>query len=156
VKQHPGDTSDSWRPHLKPGTIELIDTDALREHAPSTRIVLANTSSLQIPFAGLPHTVMIALEIHPEPGDLLAEPFVRAGIARPVVSFDELERALREPHALELEQAPHKRRFVEQFLGVFDGRAGARLHEILASDGTPGMVSPSEAARRIQAAPSSP
>jgi hypothetical protein len=149
IKRHPGDVSDSWNPHLRPGEIELIDFDGLRRHVPSTRMILGNASSMQLPLTGMDHTVLVTLEIHPEP-HFLSEAFVRAGVARAIVTFEELEDALRHPDVLFREQQPHKAAFVRQFLHLVDGAAGERLLEVVT--GRPGistLIEPRVAAQHL-------
>jgi hypothetical protein len=143
IKQHPGDTSDSWRTHLSPGSIELIDFEGLRRRIPATRSIMGTASSMQMPLAGMEHTVLIALEIHPRPGPMLSKGFVRTGVGHAVTTYEELEQALRKSLELLNQQSPHKAPFIEQFLHRVDGQAGNRLRRILGGEaGVSPIVSP--------------
>jgi hypothetical protein len=131
VKQHPGDLSNAWAPYLDKGNVEIIDHDRLRALLPSTRLILGGFSTMQLPVTGLPHTVLITLEIHPDAGVHGSKQFIDAGVAAPVTSFEQLRSNLIDVERLAAEQSRHKAAFVEQFLHKMDGNAGARLREVL-------------------------
>jgi hypothetical protein len=131
VKQHPGDISNAWAPYVPKGDVEIIDHDRLRALLPATRLILGGFSTMQLPCAALPHTVLITLEIHPEKGHLPSRQFVDAGVAHAVTDYDDLRARLTDWESLALAQARHKESFIQQFLHKMDGKAGARLREIL-------------------------
>jgi hypothetical protein len=131
VKQHPGDTSAAWAPYVARGGVEIVDHDRLRELLPSTRIILGNFSTMQLPLTGLAHTALITLEIHPEAGHFASRQFVAAGVAHAVTDFVELRAKLADAPALAAQQAQHKSTFVQRFLHSMDGNAGTRLRDIL-------------------------
>jgi hypothetical protein len=150
IKLHPGDGSRAWDPYLSPGSIEVIDHDGLCRALPRTRLVLAGVSSMQLPLAAMGHTVLITLDIHPEAHQKPSAVFEQAGVGCAVTTFDELEAALRDAERLDAEQAPHKQRFREQFLGPMDGRAGDRLREILTTGSPSQMTRPRAAAEIVR------
>jgi hypothetical protein len=131
VKQHPGDLSNAWAPYLDKGNVEIIDHTRLRELLPSTRVILGGFSTMQLPVTGLPHTVLITLEIHPEAVEPASKQFIEAGVASAVTTFDQLRAHLMNIERLADDQSRHKASFVEQFLHKMDGQAGARLRDIL-------------------------
>jgi hypothetical protein len=126
VKEHPGDTSGAWEPYLGRGVTRLGSIEDLARALRSTRIVLGGVSTLQIPAAGLSHTALLTLEIHPHGGRLSA-PFVDAGVAQPIESYAELDTALARAGEINLEQHPHKAAFVTRFMHKLDGLARERL-----------------------------
>jgi hypothetical protein len=131
VKEHPGDVSRSWEPHLAPNRIELVGKDGLAALMPSTRLVLGTFSTMQMPLAAMPHTAVVSLEIHPQDGYFSSRVLVEAGAAHVVRSFDELSAVLRAPQPILEAQARRKSEYVERFVHRRDGRAGERLRDIL-------------------------
>jgi hypothetical protein len=142
VKPHPGDTASPWTEYAD-GSVEVVPSiELLEQRARSAQVVLGIMSTLQLPLAGIDHTTMVTVEIHPQPGEVLSSRLVEAGVAHPVASFGELREALDEASQLHARQLPHKPAFVERFLHRLDGRAGERLTEaVLAEAGaTPGGI----------------
>lgn len=131
VKLHPGDRSAVWEPHVAAGSVERVDDASLPDVVARTRVVLGTFSTMQLPLAGLAHTVVLTLEIHPESGHFPSRRFVESGVARAVRSFSELGDALASSTELHAEQSVHKASFVAQYLHRMDGRAGERLREAL-------------------------
>jgi hypothetical protein len=131
VKPHPGDLSNAWAPYAARREVEIIDHARLRELLPSTRLILGGFSTMQLPIIGLPHTVVITLEIHPEKGHLPSKQFVDAGVVCAVTTFEDLRASLMDWERLSAEQSRHKEAFRHQFLFKMDGKAGARLRDIL-------------------------
>lgn len=129
VKIHPGDRSSPWAEYTD-GSVEIVPSiELLEQRARSAGVVLGIMSTLQLPLAGLDHTTMITVEIHPQPGEVFSSRLVEAGVAHPVASFDQLRAALDEVPDLHARQLPSKPAFVEQFLHRLDGGAGERLTE---------------------------
>jgi hypothetical protein len=131
VKEHPGDASKSWAPYVARGEVELIDHTRLRELLPKTRLILGGFSTMQLPLIVLPHTVFLALEIHPEKGHVASDQFVDAGVVSAVEDFEDLRAKLTDWKRLAAEQSQHKEAFTQRFLFKMDGKAGARLRDIL-------------------------
>jgi hypothetical protein len=134
VKAHPGDRHSHWAAH-DDGSVEIVSSlELLERRARSARVVLGIMSSLQLPLAGLDHTASIAVEVHPRPGEVLSTPLVEAGVAEPVVSFEQLRAAFGETSDLHRRQLDAKPAFVERFLHRLDGRAGERLTAALLAE----------------------
>lgn len=140
VKIHPGDRTSRWAEYAD-GSVEIVPSiEQLEQRARSARIVLGIMSTLQLPLAGLDHTTMITVEIHPRPREVLSSRLVGAGVAHPVASFDELRTALDDASALHERQLSAKPAFVEQFLHRLDGRAEERLTEALLAEARTGAA----------------
>ncbi len=138
VKVHPGDRSSPWVEYVD-GSVEIVPSiERLEQRTRSADVVLGIASTLQLPLAGLDHTTMITVEVHPRPGGVLSHRLVEAGVAHPVASFEELRAALGEVPNLHERQRPGKPAFVEQFLHRLDGRAGERLTEALLDEAEAG------------------
>lgn len=131
VKLHPGDVSGMWNEHASPGEVEIVDHRGLLRAIRATSVVLGTISTMQLPLAALPHTALLTLEMHPERERFLSLPLVRAGVADPVHTFDELRHALANIEPLRLRQQTEKAAFTRQFLHRLDGRAGERLRGAL-------------------------
>ena len=131
VKEHPGDTTDAWRPYVGRGVVRLHSLEEVAERSRTTPVALGIMSTLQMPVAAQPRTAMISLEIHPGHGPRLSQRFVEAGVCEPVDSFEELSAALARSDELRARQAPQKQSFTAQFLHRLDGRAAERLAEAL-------------------------
>lgn len=131
VKTHPGDRSGSWDELARAGRVDMLDHKGLVEVMPRVRVVLGTFSTMQLPLAALPHTCVIALEIHPKPGNFPSRRLVDAGVTDAVTSFEELAHALSDLEAIHARQRPHKARFEKQFLHALDGKASLRLREML-------------------------
>ncbi len=127
VKLHPGDRSDSWRSYWDEPSIQIVEREDLAELARRVSVVLGTCSTLQLPFAALPHVAMITLEIHPESDVFASRRFVEAGVAEPVRDFSGLLVALESFDELRVGQQPFKAAFTKRFLERLDGRAGDRL-----------------------------
>lgn len=127
VKLHPGDRSDSWRNCWGDPGVQIVQREDLGTLARRVSVVLGTCSTLQLPFAALPHVAMITLEIHPEPDVFASRRFVEAGVAEPVRDFSELLVALEKSDELRVSQEPFKAAFTKRFLERLDGRAGERL-----------------------------
>jgi hypothetical protein len=140
VKAHPGERDSPWARYTD-GSVELVPSiEELEERAREADVVLGIMSTLQLPLAGLDHTAMVTVEIHPRTEEVLSSRLVEAGVAHPVTSFEELRAALDDVPGLHRRQLPHKPAFVEQFLHRLDGRAGERLTEALLSEAGTGAT----------------
>jgi hypothetical protein len=127
VKLHPGDRSGAWSRHEDEKDVQLVERADLVTLSSQVSVVLGTCSTLQLPFAALPHVAMITLEIHPEPGWFASRRFVEAGVAEPVRSFSELGAKLDQHARLRARQEAAKPEFTSRFLEKLDGSAGARL-----------------------------
>jgi hypothetical protein len=134
VKVHPGDTDSPWLEYTD-GTVEVVPSiELLEQRARSARVVLGVMSTLQLPLAGLDHTAMVTVEVHPQPGHVLSSRLAEAGVAHPVSSYEALGAALDDVPALRSRQLPHKPAFVERFLHRLDGQAGQRLTDAVLAE----------------------
>jgi hypothetical protein len=131
VKLHPGDRSQAWRLHEANENVQLVERADLVDLSREISVVLGTCSTLQLPFAALPHIAMITLEIHPEAGWFASRRFVETGVAEPVRSFSELATALDRFDEIRAHQRRSKPAFTSRFLEKLDGRAGARLADAL-------------------------
>ncbi|MBB6610836.1 hypothetical protein H7F15_07295 [Pontibacter sp. Tf4] len=131
IKPHPLQDITIWQ-YSK--NIELIDDSRLQDIVGSIPIVLGFYSTYLLPLAAMPHTTLITLENHPAGRLDVSKSFIDAGVAHPVYSLDELPVALENIDQLHQQQLPHKKKFEEEWLYKFDGKAGERLRDILLSD----------------------
>jgi hypothetical protein len=127
VRLHPGDVSRAWDPLLSTYDIQIAPRSALPELALRVPIVLGTFSTMQLPFAALPHVAMISLEIHPQPSWFPSRRMAEAGVVEPVRTYDELTKALELPDDLLIRQQPKKGEFTTRFLERLDGGAAHRV-----------------------------
>jgi hypothetical protein len=127
VRLHPGDVSRAWDPLLREYGIQIVPRRVLPKLALRVPLVLGTFSTMQLPFAALPHIATIALEIHPEQGWFPSHRMAQAGVVVPVRTYEELAAALRHPSDLLERQQPRKPEFTARFLERLDGRAAERL-----------------------------
>lgn len=138
VKAHPGDADSPWTGYTD-GSVEMVPSiELLERRARAARVALGVMSTLQLPLAGLDHMATVTVEVHPQPGEILSQRLVEAGVAQPVTSFEDLAAALDDAAALHERQLPHKAAFVERFLHRLDGRAGERLTEAVLVEASAG------------------
>jgi hypothetical protein len=133
VKPHPGDTTHPWTSYASDVTV-LRDIPQLALAAPKAELVLATSSSLQLPLLAAPKAAGIALEIHPEDGPPLSAQVADAGVAEPVATFEELSAAISRRDEIQSNQARAKEAFVREYLGPLDGGATARLTRALLAE----------------------
>jgi len=134
VKAHPGDADSPWTAY-RDGSVEIVPSiELLERRSRSARVALGIMSTLQLPLAGLDQIATVTVEVHPQPGEVLSQRLVEAGVADPVTSFEALAAALDEIPALHARQEPRKAAFVERFLHRLDGHAGERLAEVLLAE----------------------
>lgn len=127
VKTHPGDQSGVWEPFVRNGEVRLLSHGELPALTDRIGLVLGTFSTLQVPLAAMRHVALLALEIHPETGAFPSKVFVDAGVAEPIFTWDELERALRDVDGVRARQQPHKSAYTRQFVHALDGHAAERL-----------------------------
>ncbi|HEY4650125.1 MAG TPA: polysialyltransferase family glycosyltransferase, partial [Pontibacter sp.] len=113
---------------------QIIDDAQLESVIAKTPIIIGFFSTLLLPLAALPHTTLITLENHPAGKLDVSKSFIDAGVAHPVYSLEELPWALEHIELLHQQQLPNKKKFEEEWLYKFDGKAGERLRDILLSD----------------------
>ncbi|WP_162428799.1 polysialyltransferase family glycosyltransferase [Pontibacter pudoricolor] len=129
VKPHPDQDITPWQ-GIAEG-IDIIDDAQLLERSGSISIVIGFYSTYLMPFAAFEHTTLITLENHPAGKLDVSKSFVDAGVAHPVYSLDELPEALDNIEQLHQQQLPNKKKFEQDWLYKFDGKAGERLRDIL-------------------------
>jgi len=112
----------------------LPDISSLKNILTETHVVLGFFSTLLLPLACLEHTTLITLENHPVGKLDVSKSFIDAGVAHPIYSLDELPWALENIEELHQRQLPNKKKFEEDWLYKFDGKAGERLRNILLSE----------------------
>jgi hypothetical protein len=127
VRLHPGDRSHAWDPLVAEHDIHIVPRRALPELALRVPLVLGTFSTMQLPFAALPHIAMISLEIHPEPSWFPSRRMAEAGVVQPVRTYGELATALEHTSELLRRQQPKKPEFTARFLERLDGGAADRL-----------------------------
>jgi hypothetical protein len=127
VRLHPGDRSRAWEPLRAQYPIHIVERSALPSLSRRVPLVLGTFSTMQLPFAALPHVAMLSLEIHPEEGWFPSRRLAEAGVAEPVRSYDALTAALRSTSSLLERQQPRKNEFTARFLERLDGGAADRV-----------------------------
>ncbi|NEM98260.1 polysialyltransferase family glycosyltransferase [Pontibacter burrus] len=134
IKFHPSDTNAIRNYDLGNLPANVIDDAQLAQILPHTPVIIGFFSTLLLPLAALPHTTLITLENHPIGKLDVSKSFVDAGVAHPVYSLDELPAVLGNIEQLHQQQLPNKKKFEEEWLYKFDGKAGERLRDILLND----------------------
>jgi hypothetical protein len=132
VKPHPQQDIAPWQDIRK--DVSIINDEELLQLSGSIPIVIGFYSTYLMPFAAMPHTTLITLENHPAGNLNVSKSFVNAGVAHPVYSLAELPEALHNIAHLHQQQLPDKKKFEQDWLYKFDGKAGERLRDILLSD----------------------
>jgi hypothetical protein len=132
VKPHPKQDLAPWQDISEEVTI--VNDAQLLELSGSIPIVLGFYSTYLMPFAAFENTTLITLENHPAGKLDVSKSFMDAGVAHPVYSLDELPKALDNIEQLYQQQLPNKKKFEQDWLYKFDGKAGERLRDILLSN----------------------
>ncbi|MER2996443.1 polysialyltransferase family glycosyltransferase [Pontibacter populi] len=131
VKLHPKQDGSIWE---SIHTVEIINDSQLLKACGNIPIVIGFYSTYLMPFAAFKHTTLITLENHPAGKLDVSKSFVDAGVAHPVYSLDDLPAAFENIEQLHQQQLPNKKKFEQDWLYKFDGKAGERLRDILLSD----------------------
>ncbi len=134
VKSHPKQAIQHWANPAFKDVIEFVNNEQLPKIAGKVKIVMGFYSTLLMPFAVMPHVLLLTLENHPIGKLNVSKSFIDAGVAHPVYDLDELPWALEHVEQLHQQQVPNKKKFEEEWLYKFDGKAGERLRDILLSD----------------------
>ncbi|MCC9168863.1 polysialyltransferase family glycosyltransferase [Pontibacter harenae] len=133
IKPHPIQNVKPWLEQNAKETT-LLTNEQLLASCKSFPIIMGFYSTYLMPFAALEHTTLLTYENHPAGNFLVSKPFVDAGVAHPVYDLNELHEILPNIEKLHQKQLPNKKKFEEDWLYKFDGKAGARLRDILLSD----------------------
>ncbi|GAB2530959.1 polysialyltransferase family glycosyltransferase [Rufibacter soli] len=131
IKKHPYDYSSIWNQALEEGKAELIASEDFLKKVTKTKIFVGFFSTMLIPVAALPHTVLFTFEGHPQNDLLPSEFLVASGVSEPFYDFRELEAKLKEIATIEKVQKANKAGFINSWMYKFDGDAGKRLRNIL-------------------------
>ncbi|MBJ6119338.1 hypothetical protein JAO76_14100 [Pontibacter sp. BT310] len=134
IKFHPSDINAVSDYNLNKISVKIIDDTQLKQLLPHTPVIIGFFSTLLLPLAAMSHTTLITLENHPAGKLDVSKSFVDAGVAHPVYSLDELPEALNNIEQLHQQQLPNKKKFEQDWLYKFDGKAGERLRDILLSN----------------------
>ncbi|MBC3538510.1 polysialyltransferase family glycosyltransferase [Rufibacter sediminis] len=116
--------------------VELIDDSTLEQEISSVSVVFGFFSTLLMPLAALPHTVVFTLEVHPSligKGVILSEFLVNSGVSYPVLNVHDLPSLLHNIDFYKTAQRKNKNYFVEKWMYKFDGNANERLGSVLLS-----------------------
>lgn len=131
VKLHPRENHVNWKDAESKGLLRIIDNQELEQIVGQVPIVAGFYSTMLMPLAAMPQTVLFTFENHPVKGIFPSKFLVENGVAEPIESIEQLGKYFEQVPALKKKQAIAKKDFVEQWLYMLDGKAGFRLREIL-------------------------
>jgi hypothetical protein len=127
VKPHPYSSPDFWHAIARQEGVQLLDEAGLQNALAENYIVLGFYSTLLLPLAALPHTVVFCIEDHPQPEEHSPSAFLlEAGVAEGIGSLGEMGEKLTRAATWQLQQVPHKAAFAKEWLGQTDGNAQKR------------------------------
>ncbi|KAA9327392.1 polysialyltransferase family glycosyltransferase [Adhaeribacter soli] len=137
IKSHPSGLKDQncWKKVIAGNSqVELIDQETLEENISAISLVLGFYSTLLLPLAAIPGTVLFTFETHPEldPGKgYLSEHLVESGVGHPLLKVEEFRQAIKDLHLYKIEQQKNKESFINKWMYKFDGQSGQRLQNFL-------------------------
>jgi hypothetical protein len=127
VKPHPYSSPDFWQALARQEGVPLLDEAGLQNALAENYLVLGFYSTLLLPLAALPHTVVFCIEDHPQPEEHSPSAFLlAAGVAERIGSIGEMGEKLARAAAWQLQQAPHKAAFAKEWLYQTDGESQKR------------------------------
>jgi hypothetical protein len=131
VKPHPYSSPDFWqgvaRLDARQEGVQLLDEAGLQNALAENYLVLGFYSTLLLPLAALPHTVVFCIEDHPQPEEHSPSAFLlEAGVAEGIGSINEMGEKLARSAAYQQQQAPHKAAFAKEWLYQTDGHSQKR------------------------------
>jgi hypothetical protein len=131
IKNHPYDHNSPWEKLIKENKVIALNEVELENAITRVRVVVGFFSTLLMPAAALPHTVLFTLENHPDKGIFSSEFLVSCGVSKAISNISDLEEAFKNLDFYAEEQARNKQNFIDRWMYKFDGLSGMRLKDIL-------------------------
>jgi hypothetical protein len=133
IKTHPFNDRATYNDISLSGYVEVISGD-WDNVIPAISTVLGFSSTLLLPFMAMDHTTCFTLEMHPDQEVRSSAFLVESNACHPVSNFEDLSKKLIELKSWHEKQKQFKEEFIKNYMYKFDGRASARLKEILLSE----------------------